>query len=155
MQGMRPPVIAASQLPTVSPESLTEDELEEASEELGMRCISLKKIRAHKVLGAHLQAIGVTNVARGMYMFNLETIQSTMQVIAQLVDDNSHEAAVQAKFLAVQAQLARAVNEAAKGLIESGEIEKEKAMPGAGLGQVSRPSVTVVTNGPATITSRE
>lgn len=142
-------------LPSVSPEDISEDDVEEARKELSLTSLSHKRLSAHRVLGAHLAKIGVVNVARGYYLFNIEQLQATASLIASLVDEYAGDGGIQAKLLASQVQVLRAIKESADGLINSGEVEKEKAPPGAGLGTVARPTVNISTSGPTTITATE
>lgn len=130
---------------TVAPEEVTEDEVRHAGEVLGLKSMRLDRVVAHRVLGQHLRQVGVTNVGRGMYLFNVEQIRSMMDRIDGMIDDFAHEPAVMAKLIKSQAELAKQLNEAAKGLIETGEVQVEKKAPGIGLG--APPVVNIVSQG--------
>ena len=130
---------------TVAPEEVTEDEVRQAGEVLGLKSMRLDRVVAHRVLGQHLRQVGVTNVGRGMYLFNVEQIRSMMDRIDGMIDDYAHEPAVMAKLIKSQAELAKQLNEAAKGLIETGEVQVEKKAPGIGLG--APPVVNIVSQG--------
>lgn len=130
---------------TVAPEEVTEDEVRQAGEVLGLKSMRLDRVVAHRVLGQHLRQVGVTNVGRGMYLFNVEQIRSMMDRIDGMIDDYAHEPAVMAKLIKSQAELAKQLNEAAKGLIETGEVQVEKKAPGIGLG--TPPVVNIVSQG--------
>lgn len=153
MQSGRLPVT----LPSVSPEDISEEDVEEARSELKLTSLSSKRLSAHRVLGAHLAKIGVVNVARGYYLFNIEQLQEAVTLISGLVAEYDGDGGTQAKLLATQVQMLRAIKESTDGLINSGEVEKEQLPPGAGLGKVTRPTATVniSTSGPTTITATE
>ncbi len=155
MQSGRLPV----NLPSVAPEEVSEEDVEEARKELQLTSLSHKRLSAHRVLGAHLAKIGVVNVARGYYLFNIEQLQETAKLIAGLVSEYDGDGGIQSKLLASQVQVFRAIKEATDGLMNSGEVEKEQAPPGAGLGKVARPTasatVNISTGGPVTVTATE
>lgn len=130
---------------TVAPEEVTAAQVQEAGEILGLKSMRMDRVVAHRVLGQHLKQIGVTNVGRGLYLFNVEQIRGMMDRIVEMMDDYAHEPAVLAKLTKSHADFAKQLNEAAKGLIDTGEVAVEKKMPGAGLG--APPTVQIVSQG--------
>ena len=130
---------------TVAPEEVTKEQVEQAGEVLGLKSMRMDRVLAHRVLGQHLKQIGVTNVGRGFYLFNVEQIQEMMGTIKGMMDDFAHEPAVLTKLAKSYGDLSKNLNEAAKGLIDTGEVAVEKKMPGAGLG--APPTVSIVSQG--------
>ena len=130
---------------TVAPEQVTEEQVMHAGEVLGLKSMRMDRVVAHRVLGQHLRQVGVTNVGRGMYLFNVEQIRSMMDRIDGMIEDYAHEPAVMAKLIKSHSELAKQLNEAAKGLIDTGEVQADKKAPGIGLG--APPVVNIVSQG--------
>jgi hypothetical protein len=113
---------------------VTEAEVEAAATELGLKSIRVASIKANRILGQYLGEIGVAQVARGVYLGNIEQMQSVMKQITSTIDDLPHEPALQAKMFGAVAQCAKVLNEAAKGLMDAGDPKPESPQrPAIGL----------------------
>lgn len=112
-------------LPTVSPEKVTPEQVEQAASELGLRQFRVQSIEAQRVLGKHLHEVGVAQVGRGIYLINTERVLEMQARVAGLIEDLAHDPGVQAKMVAAFAALAKTLNESAKGLLEAGDPKPE------------------------------
>ena len=108
-------------LPTVSPEAVTPGDVEEAASELGLKQFRVETLKAHKILGRHLWEVGVAQVGRGVYLANLEQLTEMQKRVAGMIEDMQIDPGIQAKLVGAFATLSKTINEAAAGLIGSGD----------------------------------
>lgn len=113
-------------LPTVAPEKVTPEQVEEAAAALGLRQFRVDSIKAQRVLGEHLQQVGVAQVSRGVYMLNVERVMEMQERVSGIIEDLAHDPGIQAKMVAAFAQLAKTLNESAKGLMEAGDPKPDQ-----------------------------
>lgn len=133
-------------LPTVAPAKITPQEVEAAAKELGLTKVTVESIQAQRILGSHLSEIGVASVARGILLLNVDQMTRMMSKVEGIIEDLPHEPAVQAKLIASYATISRAVTEAAKNLMETGDPKPESQTPRPPVGLPSS-SVQIQVNG--------
>jgi len=120
--------------PSVAPAKITEEEVEVAARSLGLKTIRVETIKAHRVMGQFIAEIGVAQVARGVYLGSIEQLQGMMKTISAIVDTLANEPAIQANMIKAFSGCAKALNESAKGLMESGDPKPESPLrPSIGL----------------------
>lgn len=106
--------------PDVTPEvpAFKDEEIDEATAVLGMRVMRASQIRQLRTLGQSVRTSGVLSIGRGMIMFTTGHLMDLMDTVKQEADQCVEEE-VKVKHRALQATIAKELNNSAKILLES------------------------------------